>query len=146
MLIIVACHLARHYETVSRVIRSNSIRHRTSNKNFQHQKKALKERKNEGVIEACKIPKALAIIKWSEVSEDFMSMFFRTRTTPFLCVARYAIVSSVELPHLALSAPYLEDHGSVDDVLVERVLHDQPLSKDNDTKVCFCLEEDEWGA
>ena len=48
-------------------------------------------------------------------------------------------VPSGTLPPLAQNSPHSEEYGSVEDELVERVLHHQPLFKDDNAKLCYYL-------
>ena len=60
------CHLLTFYEEVGRDVKSTKIHWGAVVKNFQHQWKAIKEKRKEGSVETPKISKNLAIIKCSE--------------------------------------------------------------------------------
>ena len=66
-----ACDLIRYYETVGRDLTAANIQWNQVMRNFEIHWNALKERNDEDDPDVLKITKALPIIKWTEVFQDF---------------------------------------------------------------------------
>ena len=89
--------------------------------NFEIQWKALKERKDEDDLDVPKITKALPIIKWTEVFQDFLNRVIGARMIPLA----YVIQIDSQVPGNAppiVNQPHSTEHGSVEGELVARVL------------------------
>ena len=84
--------LVRFYQTVGRDLTAANIQWNQVMSNFEIQWKALKDRKDEDDPDVPKITKALPIIKWTEVFQDFLNRVIGARMIP--------LKSLVLLPHL----------------------------------------------
>ena len=110
-------------------------------KNFQHQWKALKERKKEGLASTPKESKTLAIIKWSKVFAHLLNIAIGARNVILSCVGRVDDSPSGTLPPLAPNSPHSEKYVLAEVELLVSVPRDHPLFKDDNAKVSWYLEE-----
>ena len=82
----VACDLVGFYQTVGRDLTAANIQWNQVMSSFEIQWKALKYRKDGGDPDVPTITKALPIIKWTEVSQDFLHRVIGARTIPLAYV------------------------------------------------------------
>ena len=109
--------------------------------NFEIQRKALKERKDEDDPDVPKITKALPIIKWTEVLQDFLNRVIGARMIPLAYVIRIDPQVPGNAPPLAANQPHSTEHGSVEGELVARAAHTHALFRDDNSVVYYHLEE-----
>ena len=87
------------------------------------------------------IRKTIGVIQQSEAFVHFLSRVIGTKTDPLLCEIRDNPIPNGALLPLDPNVLHSEEHGLVEDDLVARVLCDQSLFKDNNSKVHYYLEE-----
>ena len=93
----VACDLVRFYQTVGRDLTAANIQWSQVMSNFEIQWKALKDRKDEDDPDVPKITKALPIIMWTEVFQDFLHRVIGARMIPLA----YVVQIDPQVPGLA---------------------------------------------
>ena len=123
--LIAACDLMRCNVRRSPVMRS-----------FKDKHKALTSRRKDEEVKVPKISKALPMMKWSESFTDFLHRVLGIRMIPLAYVVRESVV-----PQLAQDSPHSEDHGSVEEEMVEFASHACWLFKNNSSSVFYNLEE-----
>ena len=97
-------------------------------KNFKVQWKALKDKKEESEPDTPKIAKGLNIMKWSESFYDFLNRCIGVQMIPLAYgVRQESVVDTSVVPAIAAGQPYSAEHGSVEDELISRATHNQPL-------------------
>eukprot|EP00957_Ditylum_brightwellii_P106724 8141996-Ditylum_brightwellii.AAC.1 len=74
-------------------------------------------------------------MKWSELFHDFLNRCIGVQVIPLAYVVRQeAVVDPSVVPTIATGQPYSADPGSVEDELISRATHNQPLyCQDNAT-------------
>ena len=110
-------------------------------KNFEIQWKALEDRKEEDTPEVPKFTKNLPIMKWTEAFQDYLHRVIGVRVIPLVYIIYTNIGVPMLAPPLAPNQPYSQAHGSIEDELVERTLHENPLFRVDNSEVFFKLEE-----
>eukprot|EP00957_Ditylum_brightwellii_P093716 7135456-Ditylum_brightwellii.AAC.1 len=96
--------------------------------NFEIQWKALKNKKEESEPDTRKIAKGLNIIKWSESFHDLLNRCIGVQMIPLAYIVRQESVVDLSVaPAIAAGQPYSAEHGSVEDELIARATHNQPL-------------------
>ena len=109
--------------------------------NFEIQWKALKDRKDENDPDVPTITKALPIIKWTEVFQDFLHRVIGARTIPLAYVIRTDPHVPGIAPTLAPNQPHSTEHGSVEEELIARASHTHELFRDDNSVVYYHLEK-----
>ena len=137
----VACDLIRFYQTVGRDLTAVNIQWNQVMSNFEIQRKALKDRKDEDDPDVPKITKALPIIKWTEAFQDFLNWVIGARMIPLAYVIRIGPQVPGPAPTLAPNQPHSTEHGSVEGDLIARASHTHALFRDDNSGVYYHLEE-----
>ena len=137
----VACDLIRFYQTVGRDLTAANIQWNQVMSNFEIQRKALKDRKDEDDPDVPKITKALPIIKWTEAFQEFLNRVIGARMIPLAYVIRIDPQVPGLAPPLAPNQPHSTEHGSVEGELIARASHTYALFRDDDSVVYYHLEE-----
>jgi len=141
MRLIAACDLMRYYETVGRSLSVTNIKWNPVIRNFQDQWKALKSRRKDEEVKVPKIGKALPVMKWSEAFTDFLHRVVGIRMIPLAYVVRENVATARPLPPLAQDSPHSEDHGSIEEEMVEFASHTHWLFRNDSSSVYYHLEE-----
>ena len=137
----VACDLIRFYQTVGRDLTAANIQWNQVLSNIEIQWKALKDRKDEDDPDVPKITKALPIIKWTEAFQDFLNRVIGARMIPLAYVICNVPQVPGLVPTLAPNQPHSTEHGSVEGELIARASHTHALFRDDNSVVCYHLEE-----
>ena len=137
----VATDLVKYYATTGRELTVPNIRWTHVMKNFEIQCKALKDKKDEDILDVPKITKALPIIKWTEAFTDFLDRVIGVRTIPLCYVIREEVQVTQVAPPLANDQPHSTEHGSVEAELIARSSHQHPLFRGDNASVYHFLEE-----
>ena len=124
----VACDLVRFYQTVGRDLTAANIQWNQVMSNFEIQWKELKDRKDEDDPDVPKITKALPIIKWTEVFQDFLNRVIGARMIPLAYAIRIDPQVPGPAPTLAPNQPHSTELGLVEGELIARALHSQHQS------------------
>eukprot|EP00957_Ditylum_brightwellii_P064296 4878999-Ditylum_brightwellii.AAC.1 len=123
-----ACELVRYYTTVNRTITPGNIQWDTVVKNFEIQQKALKEKKDESEPDTPNIAKGLNIMKWFESFHDFLNRCIGVQMIPLAYfVQQESVVDPNAAPAIAAGQSCSAEHRSVEDELIARATHNQPL-------------------
>ena len=136
-----ACDLIIFYQTVGKDLTAANIQWNQVMSNFEIQRKALKDRKDEDDPDAPKITKALPIIKWTEAFQDFLNRVIGARMIPLAYVIRIDPQVPGLTPPLAPNQPHSSEHGSVEGELIARASHAHVLFRDDNSVVYYHLEE-----
>eukprot|EP00957_Ditylum_brightwellii_P194430 14807821-Ditylum_brightwellii.AAC.1 len=137
-----ACKLIRYYTAVNRTITPGNIQWDTVVKNFEIQWKALKDKKEESEPDTPKIAKGLNTMKWSKSFHDFLNRCIGMRMILLAYVVRQeSVVDPSVAPAIAAGQPYYAEHRSVEDELIARAAHNQPLYQQDNATVYYKLEE-----
>jgi hypothetical protein len=143
--LLVACDMVRYYKMIARKLSASNMRWEPVIKNFTHQWRALKDRKDGETPKVSKISKTLSIIKWTEAFTDFLHRKIGVRMVPLAYVVRKVVLPPIPPPALAANLPYLEQHGSVEGELTAQASHAHPLYRDDNSAVYYLLEEASHG-
>eukprot|EP00957_Ditylum_brightwellii_P130289 9938574-Ditylum_brightwellii.AAC.1 len=81
-------------------------------------------------------------MKWSESFHDFLNRCIGIRMIPLAYVVRQeSVVDPSVVPAIAAGQPYFAEHGSVEDEMIARTTHNQPLYQQDNVTVYYKLEE-----
>ena len=116
--IAVACDLVRFYATVGCDLTVANLQWNTVMKNFKIQWKVLKERKVDASPDVPKISKAVLVIKWMEVFQDFLNRKIGNCNIPLAYIIRDEPNPLAAAPPLAAGQPHSIEHGSVESELI----------------------------
>ena len=98
-------------------------------------------KKEAAVPEIPKISKALPIIKWTEVFQDFLIRVIGVRYIPLSYVIRDQVEVPADAPPLATDQPYYTEHGSIQRDMIARASHTDGLFGDDNASVYHYIEE-----
>ena len=140
MRLIAACDLMRYYETVGRSLSVSNVRWSSVIRSFKDQWKALKSRRKDEEVKVPKISKALPVMKWSEAFTDFLYRVVGIRMIPLAHVVIENVSPARSLPPLAQDSPHSEDHGSIEEEMVEFASHNHWLFRNDSSSVYYHLE------
>jgi len=138
--LVTAAELLRYYKEVGRLTTPGNIQWATVMKNFAAQWKALKDKKKADEPEVPKITKALPVIRWTEAFRDYLHHTIGVRTIPLA----YVIRPDEDVPAIgtiAAATPHSTEHGSIEDELIARASHANPLYREDNSAVYHKLEE-----
>ena len=116
--ITVACDLVRFSATVGHDITAANLQWNTIMKNFEIQRKALKEWKGDESPAVPKISKVLLVIKWTEAFQDFLNRKIGNHSIPLAYIIHDEPNPPAALPPLAVGQPHSIEHGSVESELI----------------------------
>ena len=139
--IAVACDLANYYRTLGRDLTAANLQWNTVMKNFNVQWTTLKEKKGEDSPETPKISKALPVIKWTEVFQDFLNRKIGNRNILLAYIIRDEPNPPAVAPPLAPGQPHSVEHGYVEAELIARASHTHTLFRNDNSDLYFLLEE-----
>jgi len=128
--LVVASNLVKYYNTTGRDMTAANIRWNNVMKNFESQWQSLEDKKEAAVPEVPKITKALPIIKWTEVFQDFLIRVIGVRYIPLSYVIRDQVEVPADAPPLATDQPYSTEHGSIQREMIARASHTDGLFGD----------------
>ena len=137
----VACEIVRYYNAVGCDITAANMQWTQEIKNFEDQWKALKGHKEDDDPDVPKISKSLPIIKWTEAFQDFLHQVIGVRMISLAYMTRAVVEVLVVVPALENNRPHSEEHGSVENELITRALHEHELFREDNAKVYYHLEE-----
>ena len=140
MRLVAAADLIRYYDATGRDLTPGNIKWDPIVKTFKHHWQALKDRKEDD-IEVPKISRSLPIIKWTEAFSDYLSRVVGARTIPLTYIIREKADVPNLAPTLATNQPYSTEHGSVEQELIARASHTDPLFDTDNATVYYALEE-----
>jgi hypothetical protein len=141
--LVIATRLLRYYEEVGRAATLGNIMWSTTGtvmKNFAAQWKALEDKKKADEHDVPKITKALPVIKWTESFRDYLHRMIGVRTIPLA----YVIWPDGNVPvigNISAGTPHSTEHGSIEDKLIARASHTNPLYREDNSVVYYKLEE-----
>ena len=136
-----ACDLVRFHQTVGRDLTAANIQWNQVMSSFEIQWRALQNRKDGGDPDVPTITKALPIIKWTEVFQDFLHRVIGARMIPLAYVVRIDPHVPGPAPTLAPNQPHSTEHGSVEGELIARASHTHARFRDDNSVVYYHLEE-----
>ena len=139
--LVVASNLVKYYNTTGRDMTAANIRWNNVMKNFESQWQSLEDKKEAAVPEVPKITKALPIIKWTEVFQDFLIRVIGVRYIPLSYVIRDQVEVPADAPPLATDQPYSTEHGSIQREMIARASHTDGLFGDDNASVYHYIEE-----
>ena len=141
----VACGFIIYYQTVGRDLTAANIQWNQVMSSFEIQWKALKERKDEDDPDLPKISKALPIIKWTEVFQDFLNKVIGASMIPLAYVIQIDPQVPGKAPPLAANEPHSTQHGSVEAELIAMAAHTHARFREDNSVVYYHLQEATWG-
>jgi hypothetical protein len=138
--LVTATQLLRYYEEVGRTTTPGNIQWTPVMKNFAAQWNALEDKKKADEPDIPKITKALPVIKWTEAFRDYLHRMIGVRTIPLAYVIRPDdVVPPIGI--IAGGTPHSQEHGSIEDELIARASHTNPLYREDNSAVYYKLEE-----
>ena len=140
MRITAAINIVIYYNAVGRDLTVQNMRWEPTIRNFSKAWKSLTSRKEKDPPETPKISKSLVVMKWAEAFPDFLHRVVGARTIPLNYVIRPTVAVGAA-PALLPNQPYCEDHGSVEEELIARANHTDPLFRDDNASVYYFIEE-----
>ena len=138
--LIVASNLVKYYNMTGRDLTAANIRWNNVVKNFESQWESLEEKKEAAVPEIPKIGKALPIIKWTEVFQDFLKQVIGARYIPLSYVIRDQVEVPADALPLATDQPFSTEHGSIQREMIARASHNVGMFGDDNAKVYHYIE------
>ena len=138
--LVTAAQLVRYYEVVGRPTTVANMQWTQVMKNFAAQWKAMEDKKKADEPDVPKITKALPVIKWTEAFRDYLHRMIGVRTIPLA----YVIRTDENVPAItaiAAGAPHSTEHGSIEEELIARADHTNPLYREDNSAVYYKLEE-----
>ena len=106
---------------------------------FKDQRKALKSSRYDEEVKVHKISKALPVMKWSESFTDCLHRVVGIRMIPLNYVVRESVAHVRPLSTLVQDSPHSEDHGSIEEEMVEFTSHVHWLFKNDSSSVYYHL-------
>ena len=88
-----------------------------------------------------KMSKALPAMKWSGSFTELLHRVVGIRMIPLAYVVMESVARVRPLPPLAQDIPHSENHGFIEEDLIEFATHAHWLFKNNSSSVCHHLEE-----
>ena len=80
-------------------------------------------------------------MKWADNLSDFSWRGIGTRTIPLSCVILETVAVPALAPPLFPNKPYADKFGWVEEDMISRATHTQPLYRDDNASLYFYLEE-----
>ena len=133
-----ALELVRYYDTVDPIITLSNMTWYQNVKNFQFQRKALEEKKENDKPDIPAITNTLHVIKWTKSFRDYLHHRIGARTITLT----YVVYSNVNVPSIGMietRKPHLEEHGSNEDEIIVQVRHTHLLYCEYNAAVYYLL-------